>query len=237
MRDAGNEMETAEKGAADEDATKDLIRELGLLTTGTDFESDIQYINIIGSVEGHGVLPADTKATKYEHLIPQLIAVEENPKLKGLLVVLNTVGGDVEAGLALAEMISTLSKPTVSLVLGGGHSIGIPLAVAADYSFISKTATMTLHPIRTTGLVITSETTFDYMRKTQERVVDFIDDHSDADRDVIVKLMNSNDNMSNDVGTILFGKEAVDVGIIDEVGGVSQALKELRDRISKTSVG
>lgn len=237
MRDAGNLMETAEKGAAGEDATKDLIRELGLLTTGTDFESDIQYINIIGSVEGHGVLPADTKATKYEHLIPQLIAVEENPKLKGLLVVLNTVGGDVEAGLALAEMISTLSKPTVSLVLGGGHSIGIPLAVAADYSFISKTATMTLHPIRTTGLVITSETTFDYMRKTQERVVDFIDDHSDADRDVIVKLMNSNDNMSNDVGTILFGKEAVDVGIIDEVGGVSQALKELRDRISKTSIG
>lgn len=236
MRDAGNEMETAEKGAAGEDTTKDLIRELGLLTTGTDFESDIQYINIIGSVEGHGVLPADTKATKYEHLIPQLIAVEENPKLKGLLVVLNTVGGDVEAGLALAEMISTLSKPTVSLVLGGGHSIGIPLAVAADYSFISKTATMTLHPIRTTGLVITSETTFDYMRKTQERVVDFIDDHSDADRDVIVKLMNSNDNMSNDVGTILFGKEAVDVGIIDEVGGVSQALKELRDRISNTSV-
>ena len=221
-------MKSKEMNDAD---TKDLIRELGLLTTGTDFESDIQYINIIGSVEGHGVLPADTKATKYEHLIPQLIAVEENPKLKGLLVVLNTVGGDVEAGLALAEMISTLSKPTVSLVLGGGHSIGIPLAVAADYSFISKTATMTLHPIRTTGLVITSETTFDYMRKTQERVVDFIDEHSKADRDVVVKLMNSNDNMSNDVGTILFGKEAVDVGIIDEVGGVSQALKELRKRI------
>ena len=237
MRDAGNEMETAEKGAAGEDTTKDLIRELGLLTTGTDFESDIQYINIIGSVEGHGVLPADTKATKYEHLIPQLIAVEANPIRKGLRVVLNTVGRDVAAGLALAEMICTLLQPTVSLVLGGGHSIGIPLAVAADYSFISKTATMTLHPIRTTGLVITSETTFDYMRKTQERVVDFIDDHSDADRDVIVKLMNSNDNMSNDVGTILFGKEAVDVGIIDEVGGVSQALKELRDRISKTSVG
>lgn len=216
-----------------EDKTGDLIKELGLLTTGTDFESDIQYINIIGSVEGHGVLPADTKATKYEHLIPQLIAVEENPKLKGLLVILNTVGGDVEAGLALAEMISTLSKPTVSLVLGGGHSIGIPLAVAADHSFISKTATMTLHPIRTTGLVITSETTFDYMRKTQERVVDFIDDHSRADRDVIVRLMNTNDNMSNDVGTILFGREAVDVGIIDEVGGVSQALKELRKRIER----
>lgn len=176
------------------------------------------------------MLPPENKATKYEHLIPQLIAVEENPKLKGLLVVLNTVGGDVEAGLALAEMISTLSKPTVSLVLGGGHSIGIPLAVAADYSFISKTATMTLHPIRTTGLVITSETTFDYMRKTQERVIDFIDDHSNADRENVIQLMNANDNMSNDVGTILFGREAVEAGIIDEVGGVSQAIRELRRR-------
>lgn len=224
------EDSTEKKVAADEESTKELIRELGLLSTGTDFESDIQYINIIGSVEGHSVLPPENKATKYEHLIPQLIAVEENPKLKGLLVVLNTVGGDVEAGLALAEMISTLSKPTVSLVLGGGHSIGIPLAVAADYSFISKTATMTLHPIRTTGLVITSETTFDYMRKTQERVIDFIDDHSNADRENVIRLMNANDNMSNDVGTILFGREAVEAGIIDEVGGVSQAIRELRRR-------
>ncbi|MEE0773297.1 MAG: ATP-dependent Clp protease proteolytic subunit [Anaerovoracaceae bacterium] len=224
------EDSTEKKVAVDEESTKELIRELGLLSTGTDFESDIQYINIIGSVEGHSVLPPENKATKYEHLIPQLIAVEENPKLKGLLVVLNTVGGDVEAGLALAEMISTLSKPTVSLVLGGGHSIGIPLAVAADYSFISKTATMTLHPIRTTGLVITSETTFDYMRKTQERVIDFIDDHSNADRENVIQLMNANDNMSNDVGTILFGREAVEAGIIDEVGGVSQAIRELRRR-------
>lgn len=223
--------ETKEKNPVGDETTRDLIKELGLFTTGTDFESDIQYINIIGSVEGHSVLPADSKATKYEHLIPQLIAVEENPKLKGLLVILNTVGGDVEAGLALAEMIATLSKPTVSLVLGGGHSIGIPLAVAADYSFISKTATMTLHPIRTTGLVITSETTFDYMRKTQERVVDFIDDHSKAKKGTIIDLMNANDNMSNDVGTILFGKEAVEAGIIDEVGGVAEALKELRRRI------
>lgn len=227
------EDSTEKKTMAGEDATRDLIRELGLLSTGTDFESDIQYINIIGSVEGHSVLPADNKATKYEHLIPQLIAVEENPKLKGLLVILNTVGGDVEAGLALAEMISTLSKPTVSLVLGGGHSIGIPLAVAADYSFITKTATMTLHPIRTTGLVITSETTFDYMRKTQERVISFIDEHSRADREKIIKLMNANDNMSNDVGTILFGNEAVEAGIIDEIGGLSQALTELRRRIDK----
>ena len=227
VREENPEKKTAEQ----ENSTRDLITELGLLSTGPDFESDVQYINIIGSIEGHNALHADNKATKYEHLIPQLIAVEENPKLKGLLVVLNTVGGDVEAGLALSEMIATLSKPTVSLVLGGGHSIGIPLATATDYSFIARTATMTLHPIRTTGIVITSETTFDYMRKTQERVVDFIVDHSRAKRDEIIRLMNSNDNMSNDVGTVLFGREAVETGIIDEVGGVSQAIEELRGRI------
>ena len=227
VREENPEKKTAEQ----ENSTRDLITELGLLSTGPDFESDVQYINIIGSIEGHNALPADNKATKYEHLIPQLIAVEENPKLKGLLVVLNTVGGDVEAGLALSEMIATLSKPTVSLVLGGGHSIGIPLATATESSFIAKTATMTLHPIRTTGIVITSETTFDYMRKTQERVVDFIVDHSRAKRDEIIRLMNSNDNMSNDVGTVLFGREAVETGIIDKVGGVSQAIGELRGRI------
>lgn len=227
------EQKTEKKTPDQEDITKSLITDLGLLATGTDFDSDIQYINIIGSIEGHTVLPADNKTTKYEHLIPQLIAVEENPKLKGLLVILNTVGGDVEAGLALAEMISTLSKPTVSLVLGGGHSIGIPLATAADHSFIAKSATMTLHPIRTAGIVITSETTFDYMRKTQERVIDFIEEHSDAERDKIVSLMNSNDNMSNDVGTVLFGSEAVETGIIDEVGGVSQAIRQLRRMIGE----
>ena len=225
------EQEKEKKANAEDEAAKELIRELGLLSTGTGFDSDLQYISIIGSIEGHSVLPADNKTTKYEHLIPQLIAVEENPALKGLLVVLNTVGGDVEAGLALAEMISTLSKPTVSLVLGGGHSIGIPLATATDYSFIAATATMTLHPIRTTGIVITSETTFDYMRKTQERVVDFITGQSGAKRDEIVRLMNCNDNMSNDVGTVLFGREAVETGIIDEVGGLSQAIGELRKRI------
>lgn len=218
---------------AEEDKAKNLITELGLFTTGTDFESDIQYINIIGSIEGHMVLPADNKTTKYEHLIPQLVAVEENPKLKGLLIILNTVGGDVEAGLALSELISTLSKPTVSLVLGGGHSIGIPLATSTDYSFIAETATMTLHPIRTNGLVITAETTFDYLRKTQDRVISFIEKHSRADRDAVVSLMNRTDNMPNDVGTILFGQEAVDIGIIDEVGGLSQALKRLREEINK----
>ncbi|MCI9597614.1 MAG: hypothetical protein HFE75_10030 [Firmicutes bacterium] len=216
---------------SEEEKTKDIITELGILTTGTDFDSDVQYINIIGSIEGHMVLPAENKTTKYEHLIPQLIAVEENPKLKGLLIILNTVGGDVEAGLALSEMISTLSKPTVSLVLGGGHSIGIPLATSTDYSFIAETATMTLHPIRTNGQVITAETTFDYLRKTQERVIDFIEKHSKANRETIISLMNRTDNMPNDVGTILFGHEAVEIGIIDEVGGLSHALKKLRGEI------
>ena len=213
--------------------TVDLIRELGLAMPGTNFDSNLQYISIIGSIEGHIALPMENKTTKYEHLIPQLIAVEENPNLKGLLVLLNTMGGDVEAGLALAEMISTLSKPTISLVLGGGHSIGIPLATATDYSFIAGTATMTLHPIRTTGLVITAQATFDYMRKTQDRVVDFIAGHSRATRKKVTELMNCSDNMSNDVGTILFGKEAVEAGIIDAVGGVSQALAELHRRVEK----
>lgn len=213
--------------------TVDLIRELGLAMPGTNFDSNLQYISIIGSIEGHIALPMENKTTKYEHLIPQLIAVEENPNLKGMLVLLNTMGGDVEAGLALAEMISTLSKPTVSLVLGGGHSIGIPLATATDYSFIAGTATMTLHPIRTTGLVITAQATFDYMRKTQDRVVDFIAGHSRATRKKVTELMNCSDNMSNDVGTILFGKEAVEAGIIDAVGGVSQALAELHRRVEK----
>ena len=228
------EKDRERKGQDSGDSSStDLIRELGLAMPGTNFDSNLQYISIIGSIEGHIALPMENKTTKYEHLIPQLIAVEENPNLKGLLVLLNTMGGDVEAGLALAEMISTLSKPTVSLVLGGGHSIGIPLATATDYSFIAGTATMTLHPIRTTGLVITAQATFDYMRKTQDRVVDFIAGHSRATRKKVTELMNCSDNMSNDVGTILFGKEAVEAGIIDAVGGVSQALAELHRRVEK----
>lgn len=209
-------------------SAEELVRELGVLNMYSDFKTDIQYINIIGSIEGHTVLPPENKTTKYEHIIPQLIAVEENPEIKGLLLTLNTVGGDVEAGLAIAEMIASLSKPVVSIVLGGGHSIGIPLAVAADYSFITKTATMTLHPIRTNGMVITAQPTFEYMKKTQERVVSFIEEHSCAGREKILSLINCTDNMANDVGTILFGKEAVEAGLIDETGGISNAIKKLR---------
>lgn len=224
--------EPNEKEQGVQDAAE-LIKELGLLGTGTNFKSDIQFINIIGSIEGHSILPPDNKTTKYEHLIPELIAVEENPEIKGLLLLLNTVGGDVEAGLALSELVAGISKPTVSLVIGGGHSIGIPLAVSADYSFVAKTATMTMHPIRTSGTLITAEPTFEYMKKTQERVVDFIAEHSHASREKIEEKMNCTNNMANDVGTLLFGSEAVEIGLIDEIGSLTDARKKLRAMIDE----
>lgn len=225
------EKDKANGEKSDDTSTTDIIKELGILASGNNFKSDIQYINIIGSIEGHTVLPQDTKSTKYEHLIPELIAVEENPEIKGLLLILNTVGGDVEAGLALSELVAGLSKPTVSLVIGGGHSIGIPLAVSADYSFVAKSATMTMHPIRTSGTLITAEPTFEYMRKTQDRVVDFIVEHSKAKKEDIEKKMNCTDNMANDVGTLLFGPEAVKMGLIDEMGSLSEAIGKLRSMI------
>ena len=211
----------------------DLIKELGLLGAGSNFKSEIQYINIIGSIEGHSVLPQDNKTTKYEHLTPELIAVQENSEIKGLLIVLNTVVGDVEAGLALSELVAGISKPTVSLVIGGGHSIGIPLAVSADYSFVARSATMTLHPIRTSGTLITAEPTFEYMKKTQERVVDFIAAHSHAAREKIEEKMNCTSNMANDVGTLLFGEDAVQMGLIDSIGSLSEALEKLRNLIKE----
>lgn len=211
----------------------ELIKELGLLGTAANFKSELQYINIIGSIEGHTIMPPDTKTTKYEHLIPELIAVEENPEIKGLLLILNTMGGDVEAGLALSELVAGISKPTVSLVIGGGHSIGIPLAVSADYSFVAKTATMTMHPIRTSGTLITAEPTFEYMKKTQERVVDFIVAHSHASRQQIEEKMNCTNNMANDVGTLLFGEEAVQMGLIDAIGSLADARKKLIQMVEK----
>ena len=230
-----SEEKEKDKQAAADQTTEEaaaLIKELGLLGGNTNFKSDLQYITIIGSIEGHSVLPQDNKTTKYEHLIPELIAVEENPQIRGLLLILNTVGGDVEAGLALAGLVAGISKPTVSLVLGGGHSIGIPLAVSADYTFVAKSATMTLHPIRTSGTLITAEPTFAYMIKTQERVVDFIVEHSHASRADIEAKMNCTDNMANDVGTLLFGPEAAEMGLVDEIGTLSEAIRKLRSMIS-----
>ena len=221
--------ENREEKEREEQEAKQTIDDFGVIRNVFQFDSDIQYLTIIGSIEGHMTLPPQNKTTKYENIIPQLVAVEENPKVKGLLVILNTVGGDVEAGLALAEMIATLSKPRVSLVLGGGHSIGVPLALSADYSFIAKSATMTMHPIRTSGTLINAESTFEYMRRTQDRVVEFIISHSSASREDVERKMNQTGNISNDVGTILFGEDATEMGVIDSIGGLKEALIKLRE--------
>ncbi|MBQ9921495.1 MAG: ATP-dependent Clp protease proteolytic subunit [Clostridia bacterium] len=187
----------------------------------------IHCMTVAGQIEGHTACPPQSKATKYEHIIPQLVEVEESADIDGLLIVLNTVGGDVEAGLAMAEMIAGMTKPTVSLVLGGGHSIGIPLAVSAKKSFIVKSATMTLHPVRFNGLVIGVPQQFSYFKKMQERILEFITDHSHADGEALSALMMSTDEMTTDVGSIIDGKQAVDIGLIDRVGSLSDALSEL----------
>ncbi|MBF8983037.1 ATP-dependent Clp protease proteolytic subunit [Lutibacter sp. B2] len=194
---------------------------------------NIHYLTIIGHVEGHTVSPPQNKSTKYEHIIPQLIAVEENPKIEGMIIILNTVGGDVEAGLAIAEMIASMSKPIVSIVLGGGHSIGVPLATSSNYSFIVPTATMTVHPIRMNGLVIGVPQTFKYFAKMQERIISFIIRTSNVSRETILELMNETDEIANDVGTILIGKEAVEIGLIDEVGGLRDAMNKLNELMKK----
>ncbi|MFC7372227.1 ClpP family protease [Fictibacillus iocasae] len=195
--------------------------------------SSIHCLTIVGQIEGHVQLPPNNKTTKYEHLIPQLVAIEQNPKIEGVLVILNTVGGDVEAGLAISEMLASLSKPTVSLVLGGGHSIGVPIAVSADYSFIAETATMTIHPVRLTGLVIGVPQTFEYLDKMQERVINFVIAHSKITEEKFKELMFSKGNLTRDIGTNVIGKDAVQYGLIDEVGGVGQALKKLNGFIEE----
>ena len=194
-------------------------------------EEAIYCLSVIGQVEGHYVLPEGQKATKYEQLIPLLVSVEENHEIDGLLVILNTMGGDVEAGLALAELIASMQKPTVTLVLGGGHSIGVPLAVAGARSFIVPSATMTLHPVRISGTVIGAPQTYRYFHDMQERILTFVAAHSRADKDVLRTLMMKPDEIANDVGCILAGEEAVRIGLIDEVGGLDQALGCLKDMI------
>jgi len=224
--------ETPEKETNNQEQKLDNIKELGQLEI-PGYKSDIHLLNITGQVEGHMVLPPQNKTTKYEHVIPQLIAVEENPQIKGLLIILNTIGGDVEAGLAISEMIASMSKPTVSIVLGGGHSIGVSIAVSADYSFIAPSATMTIHPIRLTGLVIGVPQTYEYLDKMQDRVVQFVVEHSHITSEQFRELMFRTGELARDIGTVLVGKGAVDCGIIDEVGGISEALikiNELKDK-------
>lgn len=194
---------------------------------------DIVVLSIIGQIEGHSVLPPQTKATKYEHIIPQLIDIEQNENVKGVLIVLNTVGGDVEAGLAIAEMINSMSKPTVSIVIGGGHSIGVPLATSSDFSFITPSATMIVHPVRMNGFVIGIAQTFEYFKKMQERINDFIVRTSNIKEDTLEKFMLQTNDLLNDVGTMLIGKQAVECGLINEVGGINQAITKLRELIGE----
>ena len=193
--------------------------------------SRIHCLSIIGQIEGHYMLGEGQKATKYEHIIPLLVSIEEDDEIDGLLMILNTMGGDVEAGLAIAEMVASMSKPTVSLVLGGGHSIGVPLATSAKRSFIVPSATMTLHPVRINGLVVGVPQTFRYFEEMQKRIIKFICDHSRASEQKVRELMMRPDEIATDVGSIIDGDEAVSYGIIDSVGGLADAMKALKDMI------
>lgn len=202
------------------------IKNMGsVMTDGS--RGRIYCMSIIGQVEGHSNLPSDVKTTKYEHVIPKLAEIEQDGSVDGLLLILNTVGGDVEAGLAIAELIASMKTPTVSIVLGGGHSIGVPLAVSAKRSFIVPSATMTIHPIRTSGTVIGVYQMFDYLNKVQERVIGFVTKHAKITADRLRGIMLETDEIANDIGTILFGEEAVRCGLIDGVGGLSEALDAL----------
>jgi ATP-dependent protease ClpP protease subunit len=232
----GNPEETpppGEKPAMQENvqpSPEKTIEKLGQLSTpGPD--NSVFTLTIIGQIEGHIVLPPQNKTTKYEHVIPQLVAVEQNPQIKGALIILNTVGGDVEAGLAIAEMINTLSKPTVSLVLGGGHSIGVNLAVSTNYSIITDTATMTIHPIRLTGQIIGVYQFFEYLDKMQERIIEFVSKHSNMPREKYKELMFNTSQLGRDIGTVLIGQEAVSLGLINQVGGLSDAVLKLQELI------
>ena len=206
-----------------------------LIDTGTVLRTHgahvIHCMTVIGSVEGHVEAPQGQKTTKYEHVIPQLAALEDSKSVEGLLVLINTVGGDVESGLAIAEMIASLSKPTVSLVLGGSHSIGVPLAVSADYSFIVPTGTMMIHPVRMTGLIIGVPQTFDYFQKIQDRISGFITTHSSISRERLSRLMLETGELTKDVGSVLVGSQAVKEGLINEVGGIARAFAKLRELI------
>ena len=217
-----------------EDAAS-LLSELGAdLTKSKD--GNIYTLTIIGQVEGHQVLPENVKTTKYEHILPLLAGIEESADIDGLLLLLNTVGGDIEAGLAIAEMVAGMKKPSVSLVLGGGHSIGIPLAVCTKRSFITPTASMTVHPVRMTGLVVGAPQTYRYFQRIQEQIADFVTANSAITRERFERYMMATGEMATDVGTILYGKEAVASGLIDSLGGISDALSALRQMISDNKI-
>lgn len=218
----------SEENKEESEEKDEKIRELASVTVGKNHQK-IYCMSIIGEIEGHMILPPQSKTTKYEHVIPELVRVEEDPEIQGLLLLLNTMGGDVEAGLAIAEMIAGMRKPTVSVVLGGGHSIGVPLAVAAKQSFIVPSATMTIHPIRMNGTVIGVPQMFDYFTRVQNRLTDFVVRNSKIQEEKFRALMMETKKIANDVGTIVFGEEAVECGLIDHVGGIADAICSLKE--------
>ena len=225
------EVDDENKDSQSEDI--DNIKQMGVPNMPQQAKKEIQCITIIGEIEGHYVGNPQKKSTKYEHIIPMLYSIEENEDIKGVLIILNTVGGDVEAGLAMAELINSISKKVVTLVLGGSHSIGVPLATAGDYSFIAPTATMVVHPIRTNGLVIGVNETFEYFKKMQERITQFIIRTSNIEREELEKIMHSKEDLVSDVGSVLIGKEAVECGLINEVGGLKDAMNKLKELIKE----
>lgn len=205
------------------------IEAFGQLSLSDSDDESIKLITIIGEIEGHEVLSNNCKTTKYEHLIPIFARISDSKKIKGALIIINTIGGDVSAGLALAEMIASLGKPTVTLVIGDSHSIGVPLAVASDYSFIVPTGTMLIHPVRMSGTVIGAPQTYDYFKMIQDRIVNFIEEHSRIEKGAIEKMMMNTSMLSKDLGTVLVGEQAVHAGLIDEVGGLEDALKKIKN--------
>ena len=210
----------------------EMVREFGQIELNNNREDNkISLLSIIGEIEGHDNLPATTQTTKYEHILPKLAEIEDNADSEGVLLLLNTVGGDVESGLAIAEMVASISKPTVSLVLGGSHSIGVPLAVSTDYSLIVPSGTMVIHPVRMNGMVIGAQQTYDYFKQMQDRILRFIAMHSKAQEERLEKLMMNTGMLTKDLGTILVGEEAVKEGLIDEVGGINQAFLKLHSLI------
>ena len=231
---SGTRNEEEKQRLDKEDQKNDQIREMGqVVLEKNEGKRRVELLTIIGEVEGHESAPSQSKTTKYEHVLPKLALVEDDEEIEGLLVLLNTVGGDVEAGLAIAEMIASLSIPTVSLVLGGGHSIGVPMAVSADYSFVVPSATMVIHPVRSNGTFIGVAQTYRNMEKIQDRITAFIAGHSRITQKRLEELMLDTTQLVKDVGTMLEGKEAVEEGLIDEVGGIREALKKLHDLIEK----
>ena len=232
--DVVNEWDRGENGTGmtGMDQRQQQIVDMGSSTITT-ARGTIHTLTIVGQVEGHQILPPNTKSTKYEHVMPLLATIEESEEIDGLLILLNTMGGDIEAGLGIAELIASMSKPTVSLVLGGGHSIGVPLAVSAKTSFIAPSAAMTIHPVRMSGLVIGVAQTFNYFQRIQERIIQFVTHNSGVKREIFTKMMLQTEELASDVGSVIYGEEAVRIGLIDRIGGLSDALDCLHEMMDE----